>query len=456
MADVTVPEIGESITEGYLTEWLVSDGDVVAFEDELCVLETDKVTINIEAEEAGKIEILVEAGETVSIGQTIARIDTSAAGEAEESAQAEEEQPSEEESAAPSGEDDEAPREVPQTSGPPRETPAGVAQAHEKLQAEATSISPSARKLMAEHGIEASQVAGSGKDGRILKEDVQQYLESAEAEREAKPEPTKAPAAEKASRPAEERAPRTATGTERVADPHEKVTERTTRTPMTRIRQRIAERMVQAQQSAAILTTFNEADMTNAMALRKQYNERFQERYGVKLGFMSIFVKAVVDALQAVPEVNAQIDGNDIVQNHFYDIGVAVSTDRGLVVPVIRDADRLSFAEIELEIARLANKARDRTITLEDLSGGVFTISNGGIYGNMMSTPILNPPQSGVLGMHAIKKRPMVVDDEVQVRPMMYVALSYDHRLVDGREAVTFLKRVVECVENPERMMLEV
>jgi 2-oxoglutarate dehydrogenase E2 component (dihydrolipoamide succinyltransferase) len=311
---------------------------------------------------------------------------------------------------------------------------------------------------MAEHGVETSQLEGSGKDGRILKEDVQQYLERAEAAPEANKEPVepKKAASETPTKPSAQQAPKPAAATERVADPHERVTERTTRTPMTRIRQRIAERMVQAQQSAAILTTFNEVDMTNAMALRKQYNERFQERYEVKLGFMSIFVKAVVDALQTVPEVNAQIDGNDIVHNHYYDIGVAVSTDRGLVVPVVRDADRLSFADIEVEIARLAKKARDRTITLEDLSGGVFTISNGGVYGNMMSTPILNPPQSGVLGMHAIKKRPVVVDDEVRVRPMMYVAMSYDHRLVDGREAVTFLKRVVECVENPERMMLEV
>jgi 2-oxoglutarate dehydrogenase E2 component (dihydrolipoamide succinyltransferase) len=226
--------------------------------------------------------------------------------------------------------------------------------------------------------------------------------------------------------------------------------------PMSQLRQRIAERLVLAKSETAMLTTFNEADMTNVLELRKRYKPVFKDRHQVDLGFMSFFVKAVVDALQTVPQVNAQIQGNEIVQNHFYDIGVAVGTDRGLVVPVVRDCDKLSFAQLEKAIGELARKVRDKTITLADLSGGVFTVSNGGVYGSLLSTPILNPPQCGILGMHAIKKRPVVVDDQIVVRPMMYLALSYDHRLVDGREAVTFLRRVVDCVESPERMMLEI
>jgi 2-oxoglutarate dehydrogenase E2 component (dihydrolipoamide succinyltransferase) len=232
--------------------------------------------------------------------------------------------------------------------------------------------------------------------------------------------------------------------------------ERQTRTPMTPLRARIAERLILAKNSTAMLTTFNEADMTNVLALRARYRDTFKARYGIDLGFMSFFVKAVVDALVAVPEVNAQIQGSEIVQNHYYDIGVAVNSERGLVVPVVRDADRLSFAGVEMAIAELAKRVREKTITLAELSGGVFTVSNGGIYGNLLSTPILNPPQSAILGMHAIKKRPVVVDDQIVIRPMMYLAVSYDHRLIDGREAVTFLKRIVQVIENPERLMLEI
>jgi 2-oxoglutarate dehydrogenase E2 component (dihydrolipoamide succinyltransferase) len=231
---------------------------------------------------------------------------------------------------------------------------------------------------------------------------------------------------------------------------------RQTRKKMTPIRKRIAQRLIQAQSEAAILTTFNEVDMTNIMALRKQYQDSFVKKYGIKLGFMSFFVKAVVDALQNVPGINAFIEGDEIVQNHFYDIGIAVGTERGLVVPVVRNADQLNFAEVEMEIGNLAKKARDKRLTLDDLSGGSFSITNGGIYGSLLSTPILNPPQSGILGMHGIKKRPVAVGDKVEIRPMMYLALSYDHRLVDGKEAVTFLKRIVECIENPERILLDV
>lgn len=404
MVDVTVPEVGESIQEGLLVEWSLDDGDFVKADEPLFVLETDKVTLNVDAEHSGRVKLLVKAGASVKIGQKVAEIDTEAVAEEEGGSREE---------------------------GPPKEIPAGMPQVRSKLEADAD-LSPAVRRMVEEHAVDPRTIPATGKAGRLTKEDVVRHLESE------KPDG-------KDGQPAVKAAP-----------PSSEPSERQTRKPMSPMRQRIAERMVRAQQTAAILTTFNELDMTNVMEWRKRHREAFEERYGVKLGIMSFFIKATLDALKAVPELNAQIQGDEIVYNHYYNIGVAVGTERGLVVPVIRDADRLGFAEIELEVGRLAQKARDRTLALEDLTGGTFSVSNGGIYGNMMSTPILNPPQSGVLGMHAIKKRPVVIGDEIVVRPMMYVALSYDHRLVDGREAVTFLKRIVECIENPERMMLEI
>jgi 2-oxoglutarate dehydrogenase E2 component (dihydrolipoamide succinyltransferase) len=295
--------------------------------------------------------------------------------------------------------------------------------------------------MVREHGLDAGTVQATGRDGRITKGDVLRHLERTD---EPSPTPAPPPSTEVAAAPTEPPAPVPIT------------TERQTRQPMSPLRQRIAERLVDVQQQAAILTTFNEADMSAVMALRARYKEDFKKRHGVGLGFMSFFVKASIDALKAVPNVNGYIDGDEVVTNHYYDIGIAVSTDRGLVVPVIRDADRLTMAEIELAIADLAARAQQRKLELSELTGAVFTISNGGVFGSMMSTPILNPPGSAILGMHAIAKRAVVVDDEITIRPMMYLAVSYDHRVIDGRESVTFLKRIKECLEDPERLLLEV
>jgi len=422
--EVKVPEVGESITEGLLAEWLCENGAAVAMDDPLYVLETDKVTMTLEAEAAGVLEIRVAAGETVQVGQVVATLDTEATAAAD---------PGGSEAAR---ESDATAGEPAQSPGPALTPPAGMAQVRAALVDE-TSLAPSVRRLLAESGVDPTGIPATGRGGRLTKEDVIRYLqehpETLDPGSEAAPVPVTTPAV-----------------------PAAPAGERQTRRPMSRLRQRLAERLVEVQQTAAILTTFNEVDMSRVMELRARFKPSFEERHGVKLGFMSFFVKAVVDALRTVPEVNASIDGDEIVQNHYFDIGVAVDTDRGLMVPVIRDADRLSMAGVELAIAELARKARDRTLTVSDLMGAVFTISNGGVYGNMMSTPIINPPQSAILGMHAIKKRAVVVDDEIVVRPMMYLALSYDHRLVDGREAVTFLRRIADCIENPERMLLEV
>ena len=410
MAEIIVPEVGESITQGILAEWKVETGAVVNVDDPLYVLETDKITMDVLSEHSGQVAIQVERGETVSSGLVVGAIDTS--GEPE---------PAVEEEIG---------------DGPPKETPAGLPQAAAKIEA-SSGLAPSVRRLVVEHGLDARTITGTGKGGRITKTDVLGRIE--EHRKAADETPAREEVREKEAEPTAD----DASGS------------RQTRVPMSMLRQRIAERMVLAQQSAAILTTFNELDMTSVLEWRARHNEEFQAKHGIKLGFMSFFVKAAIDALKTAPAVNAQIQGNEIVYNHYYDIGVAVSTEKGLVVPVIRDADRLGFAGIEQAIADLAARARDRKLSLSDISGGTFTISNGGIYGNMMSTPILNPPQSGVLGMHAVKKRAVVKDDAIVIRPMMYVALSYDHRLIDGKEAVTFLKRIVACIENPERIMLE-
>ena len=419
--DVKIPEIGESINEGFLAEWSQQDGAVVEAEAPLLVLETDKITMNVTAEVAGKLEILAAEGDTVQVGQVVARIDPSAAEDGGPEAQ-------ETEAAAKA--------EPPATPAEPRSD------------ADRSGLSPAVRRLVDEHDLDPSAITGTGKDGRILKGDVLAFIEG-EAEATAasdEPEPTGPAAAEKPASTPPTPMP--------VAVPD--AADRQTRKPMSRLRQRLAERLVQVQQTTAMLTTFNEVDMSRVMALRSEYKQQFIDRHGVKLGFMSFFVKAVVDALKTVPEVNAFIDGDEIVTNHYYDIGIAVSSDHGLVVPVIRGADRLSMAGVETSIAELAAKARDRKLELKDLQGAVFTITNGGIFGSLLSTPILNPPGSAILGMHAIKKTPVVVDDEIVIRPVMQLAMSYDHRVIDGKEAVTFLKRIVDCLEDPQRMLLEI
>ncbi|MGD9253420.1 MAG: 2-oxoglutarate dehydrogenase complex dihydrolipoyllysine-residue succinyltransferase [Holophagae bacterium] len=420
--DVTIPEIGESITEGFIAEWSQPDGAMVAAEDPLLVLETDKITMTINAEHGGQLKILVAAEETVEVGQVVATIDTDAAGDSASPAAAEAkpaEPPADESLSAP-----------PESGSEP---------------ADLSGLSPAVRRLVVEHDLDPATIEGTGKGGRLLKGDVLAYIKAESVEQPDEPAPSPEPETPPLPQP-ERPSPKP------VAMPDQ----RQTRAPMSRLRQRLAERLVEVQRTAAILTTFNEADMSRVMALRASYKEDFKNRHGVGLGFMSFFVKATVDALKTVPAVNAYIEGTDIVTNHYYDIGVAVSSEKGLVVPVVRDADRLSMAEVELSITDLANRAQSRQLELSDLSGAVFTISNGGVFGSLQSTPILNPPGSAILGMHAIKKRPVVVDDEIVIRPMMYLALSYDHRLIDGREAVTFLKRIVECIENPERMMLEI
>ena len=427
--EVKIPEVGESITEGFLAEWSKTDGDMVARDEPLLVLETDKITMTVNADEAGQLKILVKEGETVQVGEVVATIDPSAAPAVA---------PPEAPAAKPETRPEPAPEpeaaDPPAAADPPLSPPAGAPQAAAKLDT-VKGLSPAVQRLVLEYHLDPSDIEATGRGGRITKADVLSFIKTS-AEPEPKAKPTEDSAASKTPMPI--------------------LIERQTREPMSPMRQRIAERLVEVQQQAAILTTFNEADLSGIMALRSQYKESFKKRHGIGLGFMSFFVKATIDALKTVPTVNGFIEGDQVVTNHYYDIGIAVSTERGLVVPVIRNADQLTMAEIELAIADLATRAQERRLELSELTGAIFTISNGGVFGSMMSTPILNPPGSAILGMHAITKRPVVVNDEIVIRPMMYLAVSYDHRLIDGRESVTFLKRIVECIENPERMMLEV
>jgi 2-oxoglutarate dehydrogenase E2 component (dihydrolipoamide succinyltransferase) len=410
--EIKVPAVGESITEGTIARWLKANGAAVQANEPVCEIETDKATTEVMAPAGGRLSIAVAEGQKVAIGAVIGRIEEGAA-------------------AAPS-----PPAPAAKRDSDPR-TPAT-----KPLAAPGPILSPAARQLAAAEGIEPSQIIGSGRGGRIIKEDVLAHLQQ-RGERGR-------PSALSAETPRGADMASLAVETKPAEDRSER------RERMTPIRARIAERLLAAQQNAAILTTFNEADMSAVMALRNKYKESFQKKHGVGLGFMSFFVKASIEALRAFPAVNAFIDGNDIVYHDYYDIGVAVSTEKGLMVPVLRNAEQLSFAAIEKGIADLAQKARENKISVADLQGGTFTITNGGIFGSLMSTPILNPPQSAILGMHAIQKRPVAVDDQVVIRPMMYLALSYDHRLIDGREAVSFLVRIKECIESPERMLLEI
>jgi 2-oxoglutarate dehydrogenase E2 component (dihydrolipoamide succinyltransferase) len=447
LLEVKVPEVGESITEGLLAEWSKADGDWVEAEEPLLVLETDKITMTVEAEVTGQLKILVPEGATVQVGQVVGTIDPDAEPRAVPVGE------------KPAAEDEKAPQRAPEHYPPPPPSPsaaaplnppAGMPQAAARLEP-LKGLPPAVQRMVLEHHLDAAAIAGTGRNGRLTKADVVRHID--EHRRPSAPSDVLVSGT----------APPAPVETDRCADPAalqaplvELVTERQARAPMTPLRQRVAERLVQVQQRSAILTTFNEADMSGVMALRARYKDRFKDRHGIGLGFMSFFIKASIDALETVPQVNTFIDGDQVVTNHYYDIGIAVSTDRGLVVPVLRGADRLSMAEVEARIADFSRRAQERKLELSELTGAVFTISNGGVFGSMMSTPILNPPGSAILGMHAIKKRPVVVDDEITIRPMMYLALSYDHRIIDGREAVTFLKRIVDCIEGPERMLLEI
>src|ERR1700739_5964 len=408
MTEIRVPTLGESVTEATIGRWFKKAGDAVAVDEPLVELETDKVTIEVSAPSAGTLgEIAAKDGDTVAVGALLGLINDGAAGARPAAA------PAKPAAAAP------PPPPVAAPKAPPADAP----------------LAPSVRKLSAESGIDASTVPGSGKDGRVTKGDMLAAIERAASA----PTPVNQPAAAvqvRAPSPADDAA-------------------REERVKMTRLRQTIARRLKDVQNTAAMLTTFNEVDMSHIMAMRVQYKDVFEKKHGTKLGFMGFFTKACVQALKDIPAVNAEIDGTDLIYKNYYHIGVAVGTDKGLVVPVVRDCDQKSIADIEKSIADYGRRARDGQLKIDEMQGGTFTITNGGIYGSLMSTPILNAPQSGILGMHKIQERPMAIGGKIEVRPMMYLALSYDHRVIDGKEAVTFLVRVKESLEDPARLVLD-
>lgn len=409
MAEIKVPTLGESVSEATVSQWLKKEGDSISADEPLVELETDKVTLEINAPEGGVLsKITVKEGGTVEVGALLGEI--SASGSANENKTS-------------------AKVTAPETSAPTEQENSADASA---------ALSPAVRKIIDDNNLDASKITGSGKDGRLTKGDVLDYMENAKAA-PAAPAPAATPAA-----PTAPAAPRA-------------LKEREERVRMTRLRQSIAKRLKEAQNTAAMLTTFNEIDMTAAMELRKEYKDTFEKKHGVRLGFMSFFIKAAIQALKHFPAVNAEIDGEDIIYKNYYDIGVAVSTAQGLVVPVLRDADEMSFATVEGKIGEYAGKAREGKLSIDEMTGGTFTVTNGGVFGSLMSTPIINPPQVAILGMHKIEKRPMVMPDgSIQARPMMYVAMSYDHRIIDGRESVSFLVKIKEAIEDPQRLLLDV
>jgi 2-oxoglutarate dehydrogenase E2 component (dihydrolipoamide succinyltransferase) len=417
MAEIRVPALGESVTEATIGKWFKHPGDAVAVDEPLVELETDKVTIEVPAPAAGVLaDISAKDGDTVAVGALLGKITEGAQGAGKAPA-------------VPPGRADQKPAAAEE----PRPRAQPVEQHAAPRAAAAMPAAPSVRKIAAESGIDPATVAGSGKDGRVTKADMLAAIERAAAT----PTPIAQPSVSvRAPSPPDDAA-------------------REERVKMTRLRQTIARRLKEAQNTAAMLTTFNEVDMSAVMHLRNQYKELFEKKHGVRLGFMGFFVRACVQALKDIPAVNAEIDGSDIVYKNYYHIGVAVGSERGLVVPVVRDCDQKSLAQIENEIAGFGRRAREGTLKIEDMQGGTFTISNGGVYGSLMSTPILNAPQSGILGMHKIEERPVVAAGKIEARPMMYLALSYDHRVVDGREAVLFLVRVKEMLEDPARLVLD-
>jgi 2-oxoglutarate dehydrogenase E2 component (dihydrolipoamide succinyltransferase) len=427
--EIRVPTLGESVTEAIVGKWYKKAGDSVAADEPLVELETDKVTLEVNAPAAGVIsEIAVKEGDTVAVGAILGSIGGQGAGTGSATAQPDKAAGEKISQVQPNG------SKTPQAEqGSPN--PAIKADAANSSASEA--LSPAVRKGVVENNLDPSQIAGSGKDGRILKGDVIAAAEGGAGAFRAPAVPAPTPV----------QAPRAPVRHEDAA--------REERVRMTKLRQTIARRLKESQNTAAMLTTFNEVDMTQIMAARTQYKDLFEKKHKVKLGFMGFFVKACIQALHEIPAVNAEIDGEDLVYKNYYNIGIAVGTDRGLVVPVVRDADRMGIAEVEKTIADFGRRARDGKLSIDEMQGGTFTITNGGIYGSLMSTPILNAPQSGILGMHKIQDRPVVIEGKVEVRPMMYLALSYDHRIVDGREAVTFLVRVKESLEDPQRLVLD-
>jgi len=428
MADIRVPTLGESVTEATVGKWFKQPGEAVAVDEPLVELETDKVTLEVPAPAAGVLSgISAKNGDTVGVGAVLGQITEGVGAPAKPSATpATATRPAASATGAP---DEKTAKTKPIGAGPetpqPREMPKAAA-------ASSMPMPPSVRKMAAESGLDPARVAGSGLHGQVIKGDMMAAIERAAAQ----PTPVAAPVQMRAPSPADDAA-------------------REERVHMTRLRQTIARRLKDAQNTAAMLTTFNEVDMSAVMGLRNQYKELFEKKHGVKLGFMGFFVRACIQALKEIPAVNAEIDGADMVYKNYYHIGVAVGTEKGLVVPVVRDADHLSLAGIEKTISDMGKRARDGSLKIEDMQGGTFTISNGGVYGSLMSTPILNAPQSGILGMHKIQERPVAHAGKIEIRPMMYLALSYDHRIVDGQQAVTFLVRVKECLEDPARIVLD-
>jgi 2-oxoglutarate dehydrogenase E2 component (dihydrolipoamide succinyltransferase) len=420
MTEIRVPTLGESVTEATIGRWFKKAGDAVAVDEPLVELETDKVTIEVPAPSAGTLgEIVAKDGETVAVGALLGQINDGAAAAKP--------------AAAPPKAAD-APAKAAAPAAPAAAAPAAAAPAQKTPPADAP-LAPSVRKISAESGVDAATVPGSGKDGRVTKGDMLAAIEKAASA----PTPVNQPAAA-----VQMRAPSPADDASREE-----------RVKMTRLRQTIARRLKEVQNTAAMLTTFNEVDMSHIMAMRAQYKDVFEKKHGSKLGFMGFFTKACVQALKDIPAVNAEIDGTDLIYKNYYHIGVAVGTDKGLVVPVVRDCDQKSIAEIEKAIADFGRRARDGQLKIDEMQGGTFTITNGGIYGSLMSTPILNAPQSAILGMHKIQERPVAIAGKIEIRPMMYLALSYDHRVIDGKEAVTFLVRVKESLEDPARLVLD-
>jgi 2-oxoglutarate dehydrogenase E2 component (dihydrolipoamide succinyltransferase) len=422
MAEIRVPTLGESVTEATIGKWFKKPGDPVAADEPVVELETDKVTIEVPAPAAGVLaETAVKEGETVAVGALLGQITEGAGAPAKPAAAATGRPDQKSATTTPINAADETP--APRV--PPKADAAGKSK-------DPNALAPSVRRLEAESGVDAGAVAGSGKDGRVTKGDMLAAIERAAAQ----PTPVGAPQHARAPSPPDDAA-------------------REERVRMTKLRQTIARRLKDAQNTAAMLTTFNEVDMTEVMKLRSQYRDVFEKKHGTKLGFMGFFVRACVQALKEIPAVNAEIDGTDLVFKNYYHIGIAVGTEKGLVVPVVRDADHMSLAEIEKKIADFGRRARDGQLKIEEMQGGTFTITNGGVYGSLMSTPILNAPQSGILGMHKIQERPMAIAGKIEIRPMMYLALSYDHRVVDGQQAVTFLVRVKDVLEDPARLVLD-
>lgn len=447
--EIRVPTLGESITEATVGKWFKKPGDAVKADEPLVELETDKVTIEVPSPSDGTLgDIAAKQGETVAIGAVLGALNEGGAAPAKAEAPA---KPAPKAEPKPAAAKSEPPKPEPVKSAVSGRAAANPDAAFAPAKSGAPP-SPAARKAAEEAGISPSDINGSGRRGQVLKEDV---AAAAAAKPEPKPEPKSQPPREAAPAPQRAAAPQVPVPAASMRLPSYAEDGREERVKMTRLRQTIAHRLKEAQNTAAMLTTFNDADMSAVMALRTHYKDLFEKRHGTKLGFMGFFVKACIQALREIPSVNAEIDGTDVVYKNYYHIGVAVGTERGLVVPVLRDADRMSIAEIEAGIAEFGRKARDGKLTIDDMQGGTFTISNGGVYGSMLSTPILNSPQSGILGMHRIEERPVVRNGQVVARPMMYLALSYDHRLVDGKEAVTFLVRVRECLEDPQRFLLE-